>query len=75
METYPRGGGRENEGKWSGDHLFDPKLIPGIIFTSFKINKDKPSIYDVAPSILKICGYSDEELKGMDLDGEHFIAQ
>ncbi|MBL7196593.1 MAG: alkaline phosphatase family protein [Candidatus Omnitrophica bacterium] len=59
----------DNLKKWSGSHLFDPKLIPGILFTNFKIDKKNPSIYDIVPTILKICGYSDEELKEMDLDG------
>ena len=59
----------DNLKKWSGSHLFDPQLIPGILFTNFKVNKNNPSIYDVAPSVLKICGYSDEELKELDLDG------
>jgi predicted AlkP superfamily phosphohydrolase/phosphomutase len=65
----------DNLKKWSGDHLFDPKLIPGILFTNFKVDKENPSIYDITPTILKFCGYSDEELKGMDLDGSSLITQ
>ncbi|MFC2091204.1 alkaline phosphatase family protein [Elusimicrobiota bacterium] len=59
----------DNIKKWSGSHLFDPKLIPGILFTNFKITKTDPSIYDIAPSILKITGYNEEELKELDMDG------
>lgn len=60
----------DNLKKWSGDHLFDPNLIPGIIFSNQKITKDNPSIYDITPTILKIIGYKDIELKNFDFDGE-----
>ncbi|MFC1709263.1 alkaline phosphatase family protein [Candidatus Omnitrophota bacterium] len=69
----PEGLVEDNLKKWSGDHLFDPKLIPGILFTNFKVGKDSSSIYDITPTILKLCGYSDEELKEMDLDGSSLI--
>ncbi|MFC1755487.1 alkaline phosphatase family protein [Thermoproteota archaeon] len=59
----------DNLKKWSGSHLFDPKLIPGILFTNFKIDKENASIYDITPTILKIVGYSNEEIKGLDFDG------
>ena len=61
--------------KWSGSHLFDPKLIPGVLFTNLRINNENPSIYDIAPTILKMVGYSDDEIKELDFDGEPFIVQ
>jgi predicted AlkP superfamily phosphohydrolase/phosphomutase len=60
----------DNTKRWSGDHLFDPKLIPGILFSSLKIVKENPSIYDLAPTILKSAGFDDEELRKLGLDGE-----
>jgi predicted AlkP superfamily phosphohydrolase/phosphomutase len=69
----PEGLIEDNQKKWSGDHLFDPKLIPGVLFTNFKVDKASPSIYDMTPTILKICGYSNKELKEMDFDGEPII--
>jgi len=60
----------DNLKKWSGSHLFDPVLVPGIIFSNTKFTKQNPSIYDIAPTILKITGYDDEMLKKCDFDGE-----
>ncbi|MDD2679672.1 MAG: alkaline phosphatase family protein [Candidatus Omnitrophica bacterium] len=60
----------DNLKKWSGDHLFDPGLLPGVIFSNRKIIKAAPSIYDIAPTVLKIIGYQDAEIKKCDFDGE-----
>ncbi|MDD5197037.1 MAG: alkaline phosphatase family protein [Candidatus Omnitrophica bacterium] len=60
----------DNLKKWSGDHLFDPGLIPGVIFSNRKIDKKNPSLYDIAPTLLKIAGYSAAEIKACDFDGE-----
>ena len=59
----------DNLKKWSGDHLFDPVLVPGVFFSNKKIKKETPSIYDITPTVLRIIGYSDDELKNCDLDG------
>ncbi|MCP2519333.1 alkaline phosphatase family protein [Candidatus Aminicenantes bacterium AC-708-M15] len=45
-----------NKGKWSGDHCMASELIPGILFTNKKIQKKNVSLYDLAPTILKIFG-------------------
>ncbi|MFA4989729.1 MAG: alkaline phosphatase family protein [Candidatus Omnitrophota bacterium] len=60
----------DNLKKWSGDHLFDPGLVPGVIFSNRKIYREKPSIYDITPTVLKIIGYKDTEIKACDFDGE-----
>lgn len=65
----------DNLKKWSGDHLFDPKLIPGILLANFKVEKQNPSIYDITPTILKIIEYSQQEIKELDFDGESLIVQ
>ena len=59
----------DNLKKWSGSHLFDPAIIPGILLSNRKILKGNPSIYDITPTVLKIVGYGEEELKEFDLDG------
>lgn len=46
----------DNKGKWSGDHCMAPDLIPGIIFSNRKIKKQRVSLYDLTPTILKIFG-------------------
>jgi predicted AlkP superfamily phosphohydrolase/phosphomutase len=56
--------------KWSGSHLFDPQLIPGVIFCNKQITKENASIYDITPTILKIIGYNEQELRACNFDGE-----
>jgi hypothetical protein len=46
----------DNEKAWSGDHCLDPALVPGVLFTSFETNSDKPNIIDIAPSVLALLG-------------------
>jgi len=60
----------ENSKNWSGDHLVDPELVPGVIFSSRKIVRQKPSIYDILPTVLKIIGYNEEKLKKCGLQGD-----
>ena len=60
----------DNLKKWSGDHLFDPALIPGVIFSNRKITKPNPSIYDLTPTILKIIGFAADQDNPLGLDGE-----
>lgn len=60
----------DNLKKWSGSHLFDPNLIPGVIFTNQEITKENPSIYDITPTILKTIGYDEEKLGKYDFDGK-----
>ncbi len=46
----------DNLKAWSGDHCVDPRLVPGVLFSNFKIADEKPAIVDVAPTILKLFG-------------------
>lgn len=46
----------ENKRKWSGDHLIDPILVPGVIFINKKVDLKNPSIMDLAPTILDLFG-------------------
>lgn len=64
----------DNLKKWSGDHLFDPNLIPGVLFCNRQIKKENPSIYDIAPTVLKIAGFSKEDLEELDMDGSPLTA-
>ncbi len=49
----------DNLEKWTGDHIFDPALIPGILFTNFSIPHKKPSVTDIAPLILSSLGLTE----------------
>jgi len=46
----------DNTDQWSGDHLMDPQLVPGILFTNRPITAAKPGLLDLAPTILKEFG-------------------
>jgi predicted AlkP superfamily phosphohydrolase/phosphomutase len=59
----------DNLKKWSGSHLFDPVLVPGVLFCSEKITKRNPSLYDLTPTIVKIIGFDEKRLKECDFDG------
>jgi predicted AlkP superfamily phosphohydrolase/phosphomutase len=46
----------DNVKAWSGDHCVDPRLVPGVLFSNYKITDEKPAIVDVAPTMLKLFG-------------------
>jgi predicted AlkP superfamily phosphohydrolase/phosphomutase len=46
----------DNTKAWSGDHCIDPRLVPGVLFSSHKFVEEKHAIVDVAPTILKLFG-------------------
>jgi len=43
---------RDNTEKWSGDHLMEAELVPGILLSNKKIKSKYPALYDIAPTIL-----------------------
>ncbi len=57
----------DNLKKWSGDHIIDPSIVPGILLTNFKINTDSPSLMDIAPSVLSCFGMSAPDMEGKAL--------
>lgn len=57
----------DNLNKWSGDHIVDKSLVPGIIATNFAIKKGKPSLIDVAPTVLKFLGVNPSKSDGQSL--------
>lgn len=59
----------DNERKWSGDHLIDPELVPGVLFSSRPLSSQEPGIEDLAPTVLKEVG-AGEFLNGADFDGK-----
>ncbi len=42
----------DNLKRWSGTHLEDYRLFPGIVFSNKKIRKSAPALYDLVPTIL-----------------------
>jgi arylsulfatase A-like enzyme len=46
----------DNTKSWSGDHCVDPRLVPGVFWSTAKIHTDKPRLLDMAPTVLDIFG-------------------
>ncbi len=50
----------DNLKKWSGDHIIDPSIVPGILLTNFRTGRDDPGLMDIAPTVLDCFGMSAE---------------
>lgn len=44
----------DNRKRWTGDHLIDPPLVPGVLLCSKPVQANSPSVFDLAPSILAL---------------------
>ncbi len=56
LGKVPEGLLGDNMKKWSGTHLWDYKLVPGVILSNRKIKTEGPALYDIAPTILQEFG-------------------
>jgi predicted AlkP superfamily phosphohydrolase/phosphomutase len=58
----------DNKSKWSGDHIFAPDLVPGIILSNAKLDGQFYKGIDVAPTVLGCFGLAKlGHMKGRDL--------
>jgi predicted AlkP superfamily phosphohydrolase/phosphomutase len=69
LGASPRGLAENNLKKWSGTHLVDPSLVPGVLFCNRRVTVSDPTLYDFAPTILRFMGFNDKQLSTQDLDG------
>jgi predicted AlkP superfamily phosphohydrolase/phosphomutase len=46
----------DNVKAWSGDHIVDPRLVPGIFLANHPIDTEDPAIIDLAPTALRLFG-------------------
>jgi len=60
----------DNAKHWSGDHLIDPALVPGILFANKPITKEHPSLYDLTPTILQVIGCNKAQIEAGQFDGK-----
>ncbi len=44
----------DNVKAWSGDHHVDPKRVPGVFFSNWKLTSEQPHIIDIAPTVLNL---------------------
>ena len=52
LGSYPAEVLRDNKQKWSGDHLMEAALVPGILLSNKEIKLDNPALTDLAPTVL-----------------------
>ncbi len=55
----------DNTNAWSGDHIIDPALVPGILFSNRPLNGRDARLVDVAPTVLDALGLA----KGPAMEG------
>jgi predicted AlkP superfamily phosphohydrolase/phosphomutase len=46
----------DNDDEWIGDHCIDPAAVPGVLFTSRRVQPDHPRLQDVTASIFTLFG-------------------
>jgi predicted AlkP superfamily phosphohydrolase/phosphomutase len=46
----------DNDSAWSADHCADASEVPGVIFSNRSISVTKPTLVDIAPSVLRKFG-------------------
>jgi len=46
----------DNTRHWTGDHCMDPSLVPGVIFSSRRLQSQGARMIDVAPTVLDLLG-------------------
>ena len=46
----------DNTSKWSGDHIIDPELVPGVLFMNRPFRGEGARLIDLAPTILNALG-------------------
>jgi predicted AlkP superfamily phosphohydrolase/phosphomutase len=52
----PDGIVENNVKRWSGDHIVDPELVPGVLFMNRPFRGEEASLTDLAPTILSALG-------------------
>lgn len=58
----------DNIKKWSGDHIIDPNLVPGVLFMNRPFRTDQARLIDLAPTILEALGAPGaDDLEGRSL--------
>jgi len=56
LGEVPAGEIEDNARKWSGTHLVDPELVPGVLFCSRTMAETSPTLYSLFPTVLELFG-------------------
>ena len=65
----PHGHLEDNVRLWSGDHIVDPTLVPGVLFMNRPFRGEGARLLDLAPTILAALGVP----RGTAMEGETLI--
>jgi predicted AlkP superfamily phosphohydrolase/phosphomutase len=69
LGAVPVGHFEDNVKKWSGDHLMDPSLVPGVLFMNRPFRGEGAGLVDLAPTILAALGVP----SGPDMEGRSLL--
>lgn len=61
----------DNLDRWSGEHLIDPDLVPGVLLANRVVTASRPQISDIAPTVLAFFGMD----KPSHMVGNDLLAQ
>ena len=61
LGSFPKQILRDNKQKWSGDHLMEAALVPGILLSNKEIKSENPALTDLAPTVLEEFGIPKQE--------------
>jgi hypothetical protein len=56
MGGIPQGHFEDNLKKWSGDHIVDPELVPGVLFMNHAFQESGARLIDLAATIMEALG-------------------
>ncbi len=59
----------DNIKKWSGDHIIDPEMVPGVLFMNRPFQGEGAHLVDLAPSIMAALGVP----KGPAMEGRSLL--
>jgi predicted AlkP superfamily phosphohydrolase/phosphomutase len=65
----PHGHFEDNVKRWSGDHIIDPALVPGVLFMNRPFRSAAASLTDLAPTILAAFGVAMQQA----MEGESLL--
>ncbi len=63
----------DNRKPWSGTHLIDPALVPGILFSNIELPAESPGLEDLAPTILRLTDIPATDVEAMGMDGKSLV--
>jgi hypothetical protein len=69
MGGIPHAQFEDNLKKWSGDHIVDPELVPGVLFMNHAFQTGGARLIDLGPTIMAALGVP----RGPLMEGESLL--